>query len=439
MNELLASIPRLRSIRKTDKPLLAVLIGLHVTLLCVSLTYIEGFHAKGYAAFLLALGVLIAFSVYSLLFVTSSFTFGYLLCFYFLTVLSGYIWLNNFSFLPYDHTRAALSIFVSAPAFFLPALLIKKPLKQAFCLSEQAFHLLPLVILAFSTLVIVTGATYNFRLASLSDIYRFRATLEFPAWLRYAIGITSGALLPFAFACYVERKSIWGAAVALILLLFLYPITLTKLTLMAPLWLLYLLVLSELFSIRVAVILSLLVPMSFGVVLFFLTKLSHHEPIPIVKVYIGLVNSRMIAMPSMALDVYNHFFSRNPLTHFCQINALKPFLNCPYKEPLSVLMDRTYWYGAFNASLFATEGIASVGPALAPISALGCGLVISLGNRLSAGLPPRFVLLSTGVLLQIFTNVPLSTTLLTDGAALLFLLWYITPRGIHSDRKEVTA
>lgn len=205
---------------------------------------------------------------------------------------------------------------------------------------------------------------------------------------------------------------------------------------MAPLWLLYLVVLSELFSIRVAVILSLLVPMSFGVVLFFLSKLSH-EPIPIFKVYIGLVNSRMIAMPSMALDVYNHFFSRNPLTHFCQINALKPFLNCPYKEPLSVLMDRTYWYGAFNASLFATEGIASVGPALAPISALGCGLVIALGNRLSAGLPPRFVLLSTGVLLQIFTNVPLSTTLLTDGAGILFLLWYITPRAIHSDRKEL--
>ena len=54
--------------------------------------------------------------------------------------------------------------------------------------------------------------------------------------------------------------------------------------------------------------------------------------------------------------------------------------------------------------------------------------MIALGNRLSGGLHPRFVLLSAGVLLQIFTNVPLSTTLLSDGAALLFLLWYITPR-----------
>jgi hypothetical protein len=32
------------------------------------------------------------------------------------------------------------------------------------------------------------------------------------------------------------------------------------------------------------------------------------------------------------------------------------------------------------------------------------------------------------VLPHIFLNVPFSTTLLSNGAAVLFLLWYITPR-----------
>src|SRR5260370_33465875 len=100
-------------------------------------------------------------------------------------------------------------------------------------------------------------------------------------------------------------------------------------------------------------------------------------------------------------------------------------------------MERAYHLGNFNASLFATEGIASVGLILAPFSGLACGLVIGLGNRLSAGLPPKFILLSSGILPQVFLNVPLTTTLLTNGAFILFLLWYVTPRDIFEpDQSE---
>jgi hypothetical protein len=101
-------------------------------------------------------------------------------------------------------------------------------------------------------------------------------------------------------------------------------------------------------------------------------------------------------------------------------------------------MQKAYDLGNLNASLFATEGLASVGLLFAPIATFGCGLVIALGNRLSAGLPPRFILLSSGVLLPIMLNVPLSIVLNTHGAALLFLLWYITPRGIF-EKDSATA
>jgi hypothetical protein len=65
-------------------------------------------------------------------------------------------------------------------------------------------------------------------------------------------------------------------------------------------------------------------------------------------------------------------------------------------------MAKTYQLGNMNASLFATEGIASVGPWLGPIIVFACGLVIALASRLLAGLPPRFILLSSGILLQVF-------------------------------------
>ena len=117
-------------------------------------------------------------------------------------------------------------------------------------------------------------------------------------------------------------------------------------------------------------------------------------------------------------------------THFCQIAVLKPIMPCAYQDPLSTVMQATYKIGYFNASLFATEGIASLGVWFAPVAALMCGLVIALANGLSAGLPPRFVLISGALLSQLLLNIPMSTVLLTHGAGLLFLLWYITPRTI---------
>src|SRR5262249_4279578 len=121
-------------------------------------------------------------------------------------------------------------------------------------------------------------------------------------------------------------------------------------------------------------------------------------------------------------------FAKNPLTYFCQINLLKLILTCPYDEPLSIMMSKAYELGNLNASLFATEGIASVGPIFAPLSALGCGLIIGFANRLSFGLPATFVIVSGGMLPHVLLNVPLFTNLLSNGIAVLFLLWYITPR-----------
>jgi hypothetical protein len=172
-----------------------------------------------------------------------------------------------------------------------------------------------------------------------------------------------------------------------------------------------------------------------GVILIFLFN-DHSALSHLAVSYFRIINFRMVAIPSIAMDVYNDFFSKHELTHFCQIRVLKSFIGCPYQDPLSIVMFNNYPFGGnYNASLFATEGVASVGLLLAPVSALVCGLVVALGNRLSAGLPPSFILVSGAILAQIMLNVPLTTVLLSHGAGLLFLLWYITPRSMFQEER----
>lgn len=413
----------------------AFLIYFHIAVCCLSLIYVADFYAnikvvmfdqsRLYEAALNIMPIALA----SVLFAFSQSSFGYILGFYFYTMILGYLWLVAFSRFNYDHALATISAFGSALAFLVPALFITSPIRQTYTLSVRALENLLSLILIFAALIIAAGASYNFRLIGIADIYGFRDELQFPTWLAYAMGATSSALLPFAFACFIARGQRWRAALVLVLLLLFYPVTLTKLMFFAPVWLLFLTLLCRFFEARTSVVLSLFLPVSGGVVLALLFKLGMF-PYELIRNYFGAINFRMIAIPSSALDFYNDFFSTHDITLFCQISLLKPLAECPYGDPLSIVMERAYHLGNFNASLFATEGIASVGLILAPLSGLACGLVIALGNRLSAGLPPKFILLSGGILPQVFLNVPLTTTLLTNGAFILFLLWYVTPREI---------
>lgn len=416
---------------------LVPLLCLHTIMCCISLVFVSGQinypkTAPIYdsSAHFIGAGLNAAsFAPVALFFILGRFSFGYLLGFYFYTMILGYLWLLAFSDYRYDHALAQISIFVSAWAFLAPAMLINSPITQRFVLSARALDLLLSFILLLAAATVAVGVSYNFKLVGLSDIYKFRDEIAFPGFLRYAIGIVSNALLPFAYACFIALGKPWRAGATLLLLLLFYPVTLTKITLFAPCWLLFLTLLSQRFRARSAVVLSLLLPLTFGVALVLLLD-SHLLPAKLIWDYFGTVNIRMIAIPSIALDVYNDFFATHRLTYFCQISVLKPFIDCPYAEPLSVVMLNAYALGNFNASLFATEGIASVGPLFAPISALVCGLVIAFANRLSSGLPSVFILLSGGLVPQIFLNAPFTTTLLTNGAAILFLLWYVTPRSI---------
>jgi len=342
-------------------------------------------------------------------------------------MILGYLWLNCFSDFVYDHQRAGFSAAASAVAFLIPALLISSPIPQVYTLSERSLENGLRLILLLSIATIVVGASYDFRLVTLDHIYDFRDKLQSPGLARYFVGVTSNVLLPFAFACFLSRRAYWKCALVVLLLLLFYPITMSKLAFFTPAWLVFFALLAMFLQARTAVVISLLGPILAGVVLNLLLKQQ-------AITYFSTINFRMIAIPSNALDIYNDYFSRHDLTYFCQISILKPIMPCPYHDPLSIVMQKAYDLGYFNASLFATEGVASVGILFAPISVFVCGLIFALGNRLSAGLPCHFILVSGAILPQVLLNVPLSTVLLTHGAGLLFLLWYITPRAMFEQK-----
>ena len=163
-----------------------------------------------------------------------AFSFGYFVGFYFYTMVVNYLWLNSFTDLNYDHRLGGISAAASAVAFLLPALFITAPLRQIWILTPAQFDRLLTAILLSAATVIAVGASYNFRLVAIQDIYDFRDKMASPRLLNYLTGMISSALLPFALAGFAARKAYWQAGVVLVLLLCLYPITLSKAALCQP-------------------------------------------------------------------------------------------------------------------------------------------------------------------------------------------------------------
>jgi len=349
------------------------------------------------------------------------FNFGYLVGFYLFTMVAGYFWLNRFSELDYDHGAALISAVVSIILFLVPAVLIRPQTNAVVAIPLKIFNYVPACILAFAVVTLVVASRSGFHFGGLSKMYKFRTEFAHPLLVRYAIGSISGALIPFAFACLFEKRR-WLMLLAIFSVAAMYyPVTMTKVSLFLPFYLVFIALLSTMFEARISAVLSLLIPLSAGLFEFsFLSDVSTQA--------FGLFNFRLLAIPSISLEHYNAFFANHALTHFCQILMVKSFVACPYSDQLGVVMADAYNLRNMNASLFATEGVASVGLVFAPLSALVCGLVVAVGNGVSARLPDRFVLISASIIPHLLLNVPLSTTLLSNGLGLLILLWYVTPR-----------
>jgi hypothetical protein len=409
--------------------ILALLLGCFLILTCMSLTELL-YSVPGHPQFRDAVLGMLALALFIPLFMRARFSFGYIIGFNFYCMVAAFVWLSHFVDGSYDHTQARWSVTASLLLLLLPLLFQMRPLQPRFTLSPRTMNRLLLGVLAFTAVVLAWNALYGFALVSTAEADRLRGTLSRPTVLSYIDGWLAGALLPFAFAWFATQRRYWLAAPSIVLMAAFYPVLLNKTVAFASVWLPLLFILFSLFEARRATVLSLLLPLTAGLIVAWLTYVG--LPHEIFALVYGGVNYRMLAFPALALDRYFDFFAHHDLTHFCQIGVVRSLTGCPYQFQLGAEMEQHYHMGNLNGSLFATEGIASVGPILAPLSALVCGLILSIGNSVSAHLPKRLVATSAGVAMQVLVNVPLSATLLSNGLLLLFLLWYVTPAGEQS-------
>ena len=418
----------------------AILLPVFLVVLYYSLTKIAEWAPAYHIGFdpnrpATAAGVFILSVTIGGIFYYARFNFGYLVGFYLFASMAAFFWINAFNELAYDHSVALASSVASVVLFLAAALFVAVPL-PTLPLKSIAFDRLPDAILCFSFLVLIVAFADGFHLVGLSDMYKFRAEIVHARLLNYAIGNVTVALIPLAFACYLEQRRWVSIALLVTVSMLFYPVTLTKISFLAAPFLIFVAVVSSRLCARAATMLSLLLPLIIGAAAVWRMDWNDlGEPRLIVFMTTCL---RLFAIPANSLEHYFEFFTTHPLTYFCQISVIKYFSSCPYNDQLGVVFAERYGLGNMNASLFATEGIASVGPIWAPISALVCGLVISVGNSVTKGLPQRFVLISGSISAITLLSVPLSVTLLSYGMGLLFLIWYAMPRPMADKREQMS-
>ena len=120
-------------------------------------------------------------------------------------MILGYLWLNSFTDLHYDHRLAAFSAAASAVAFLLPALFISAPVRRYITMTPRSFDRLLTCILILGTAIIAVGASYNFQLVSLHDMYEYRAKLDAPTMVNYLVTIVSAP------CCRSRSPVLWRA------------------------------------------------------------------------------------------------------------------------------------------------------------------------------------------------------------------------------------
>ena len=365
------------------------------------------------------------------LFLRAPFSFGYVVGLAFYCVMIGFFVLTYFTDNHYDVVLARWSALASLLMFLLPALFQTRALPSLLTLSRPVMDKVVLGLLGLALVVLVVSAAYGFALVGLAQSEALRGSFPRPTILNYVIGLVVSAVLPFVFAYFAWHRRYWLAGAAIVMIWAYYPVALNKTVLFGGLWLPYLFVVFRCFGPKRAAIVALLLPMVPGIIAYSLIVHGWLSPDGTVGravlFMIGSINVRMYAFPMMAMDVYSDFFTAHPLTHFCQIGIMRAMVGCPYQFQLGAVMAETYHMGNFNGSLFATEGIASVGPLFAPLSALACGLIVSLGNSASARVPAPVLATSAGLAVQALLNTPLSVSLLSNGVLVLWLLWALTP------------
>lgn len=140
----------------------------------------------------------------------------------------------------------------------------------------------------------------------------------------------------------------------------------------------------------------------------------------------ALLYMRTLGMVAAATGVYIDFFQTHPYTYYSHVNIVSAFVHYPYQESLgeAIGFDLTGDELDANASFYATDGYAALGPYGVVLIGPIMGLFLSFANALCER-SFRLACVAFVPFVMIVANTSLFTSLLTGGGLMLLLLTYL--------------
>lgn len=330
-------------------------------------------------------------------------------------------------FVVYDESLAfnispALTAFMLFTCMTLNVASTRLPLARldlgSISLGRRNVNILVLVVSASAVAVVLFRVSGNFSIIGLEDIYLKRAevkNLELGK-LSYLISWIVSFFLPTIIAWSLVLKKYHYVFLLFLVYIFLYFTLGAKLYLFVMGY--FLLAYGYIRSLDRS---NLFLPYSFSILLLMPILLQFDFLSATRSLYIGVINLRVFSIQGLAIPVYVEFFNSNPQTYFSHISIVSYFLDYPYGNMISVVLEKKYGLGNFNASYFVGDGFAALGyPGMIVITLL-VSLFFYVFDVITHGRDHRFVILSVSVFVVSFSNVPFATSMLTGGGFLFFL------------------
>jgi hypothetical protein len=145
----------------------------------------------------------------------------------------------------------------------------------------------------------------------------------------------------------------------------------------------------------------------------------------------ALIYMRGLALPAALTGVYAQYFSFNPYTYFSQMNVVNLFVEYPYPESLGLVVGRFLNNGSIgmnaNASMWATDGLSSLGPIGIIVIGGIVGIALSFANRLVTPERLQFASLVSTTFILNLGDSGFFTNLVTGGGLVVMLIAFGSP------------
>jgi len=267
----------------------------------------------------------------------------------------------------------------------------------------------------------VRAAGQNLSLAGLWEASAERALIGgFDAVTRYAFSLHHHAVAPLVFAAALARGRPLLAAAACVNYLPWYPVILSKTSVFLPA---AMAALGLAASLRprplppAAAVLALLAAAAAGGHALSLA-------LPPTEAH-ALLGTRLFLVPGNALHVCLDFFGSNPPTLFAHVGPVRLFVDYPYTAPIPEMLHRAYGLGHYNANPWASDGVASPGPAGIPLVTAALALTVVAANTAGGAAGAAAALALAPAALRL-ADGSLFTTMWSGGMALVLVVLALT-------------